>query len=114
VAAMNPCPCGYFGDPLGRCSCPPERVQRYLEKISGPLLDRIDLLVEVPRISHEELRGRAENVEGGMKEVESWRERIRACRELQFARLGKLNCALGVADLEQHCVLNADSEDLLR
>jgi magnesium chelatase family protein len=56
AAAMNPCPCGYFGDPTRECHCTPPRIQRYVSKISGPLLDRIDIHVEVPAVKYKELR----------------------------------------------------------
>ena len=57
IAAMNPCPCGYLGDPSGRCRCTEEQVQRYRGRISGPLLDRIDLQIEVPRMPFGDLQG---------------------------------------------------------
>src|SRR5690606_10373227 len=56
VAAMNPCPCGYLGDAGGRCRCTPDQIARYRAKVSGPLLDRIDMHIEVPALAHEELR----------------------------------------------------------
>lgn len=113
IAAMNPCPCGYFGDPQGRCQCPPERVQRYLEKISGPLLDRIDLIVEVPRISHEELR-RAEPAGSRTSSASAClRERIGQCQGLQLTRCGARNSDLSNAQIERYCVLDDRCEALL-
>lgn len=114
VAAMNPCPCGYFGDPQGRCSCPPERVQRYLEKISGPLLDRIDLIVEVPRIAHEELRTRRHSADQQGEPMLAIRKEIQMCRDRQLDRSGKLNRDLTIDDLERFCGLNTECEDLLQ
>src|SRR5690606_27389553 len=67
IAAMNPCPCGYYGDPQGNCRCTEERVQRYMEKISGPLLDRIDMVVNVPCIAYDELRAMARQRMGNKK-----------------------------------------------
>ena len=112
VAAMNPCPCGYFGDPDGRCLCPPERVQRYLEKISGPLLDRIDLIIEVPRVAHQELRAPA--VQDPRADTSAQlRSQVQACRELQMQRCAHLNKDLGPQDLEEFCGLDSESELLL-
>lgn len=130
VAAMNPCQCGYFGDPNGRCRCTPEKVQRYLEKISGPLLDRIDLMVEVPRLAHAELRaisivGRSRPSRrqasdpqdlpsvAQVSEGNAARERIRQCRQLQKKRCGKLNSDMTTAEIEQYCILDAGGEKLL-
>ncbi|MGY6553365.1 MAG: YifB family Mg chelatase-like AAA ATPase [Wenzhouxiangella sp.] len=96
LAAMNPCPCGYAGDPSGRCTCTPDQVRRYRDKISGPLLDRIDLHVEVPR---QALNGQ----EPGEPSV-AVRARVMAAREPQAAR-GKVNAQLDVAGVRQHCAL---------
>jgi magnesium chelatase family protein len=116
VAAMNPCHCGYYGDPQGRCRCTPEKVQRYLEKISGPLLDRIDLIVEVPRIAHHDLRAvaaRGDVGKVGISESDSVRRQVLQCRALQKERCGKLNSDLGNPDIEAFCELDAASERLL-
>ena len=116
VAAMNPCHCGYDGDPQGRCRCTPEKVQRYLEKISGPLLDRIDLIVEVPRIAHHDLRSataKGDVSKVGISESDNVRRRVMQCRALQKERCGKLNSDLGNPDIEAFCELDASSERLL-
>lgn len=113
VAAMNPCPCGYFGDPQGRCLCPPERVQRYLEKISGPLLDRIDLIIEVPRVSHEDLRARPSAESSSTSASSELRAQLQACRALQMQRSARLNKDLNLQDLEKFCALDDESELLL-
>lgn len=113
VAAMNPCPCGYYGDPQGRCLCPPERVQRYLEKISGPLLDRIDLIVEVPRVAHRDLRTRPSTEEANSVSSAVLRTQVQACRELQMQRGTRLNKDLSLQDLEKFCALDNESELLL-
>ncbi len=110
VAAMNPCPCGYHGDPGGRCRCTPEQVLRYRGRLSGPLLDRIDLHVEVPRVPQRELAA------GGAKGAESSatvRARVVAARERQQARAGTPNHALQGAAIERWCALDAAGSALL-
>jgi len=81
VAAMNPCPCGYAGDPSGRCRCTPDAIQRYRSRVSGPLLDRIDLKLEVPRVAQTELRATAPGESSA-----DVRARVVAARERQLAR----------------------------
>src|ERR1700720_351970 len=81
AAAMNPCPCGYFGDPTRECHCTPPMIQRYVSKISGPLLDRIDIHIEVPAVKYKELRGNAEVECSG-----AVRERVLRAREVQLDR----------------------------
>jgi magnesium chelatase family protein len=81
AAAMNPCPCGYFNDKSRECSCTPPMIQRYVSKVSGPLLDRIDIHIEVPAVQYKELRGGA-SAEGSAQ----IRERVLAARERQHAR----------------------------
>ena len=102
IAAMNPCPCGYLGDENGRCNCPPEIVTRYRQRVSGPLLDRIDLHVEVPPLGAAALR-RASPGEPSEKA----RVRVVAARKRQIARAGCANAELNHADREQHCALSA-------
>ncbi len=96
VAAMNPCPCGYAGDPSGRCTCTPDQTRRYRDRISGPLLDRIDLHVEVPRQS---LNGQ----EPGEPSARV-RERVLAARKRQEVR-GCINARLDVGAIRSHCAL---------
>jgi len=96
VAAMNPCPCGYAGDPSGRCTCTPDQVRRYRDRISGPLLDRIDLHVEVPR---QPLNGQAPGELSA-----AVRARVMAARERQAAR-GAVNARLDMAGIRSHCAL---------
>ncbi|WP_434630330.1 YifB family Mg chelatase-like AAA ATPase [Chromobacterium sp. CV08] len=98
VAAMNPCPCGYHGHPSGRCRCTPEQVGRYRGKISGPLLDRIDLQVEVPALSAVELQQAAPGESSA-----AVRQRVELARLRQHRRQGCLNAALQGAALERHC-----------
>ncbi len=81
IAAMNPCPCGFYGDSTRECRCTPGIIQRYLAKVSGPLLDRIDLHVEVPAVPYKELRSKRD----GESSVEI-RERVEAARETQRRR----------------------------
>jgi len=91
-------------------------VQRYLEKISGPLLDRIDLIVEVPRIAHHDLRSataKGDVSKVGISESDTVRRRVMQCRILQKERCGKLNSDLGNPDIEAICELDASSERLL-
>ena len=104
VAAMNPCPCGYAGDESGRCRCSPDQVQRYRSRVSGPLLDRIDLHVEVPR---QDFR-RA----GDGEPSASVRERVVAARDRQRSR-GSMNAALEPAEVREHCRLPDGGEALL-
>ena len=109
VAAMNPCPCGYLGDPSGRCRCSSEQVQRYRARISGPLLDRIDLHVEVPRLPAELLCTPHATAESSAMV----RARVCAARERQLARAGKPNALLGNGEIERDCVLTEDNQRLL-
>lgn len=102
LAAMNPCPCGYASDPNHECRCSAERIDRYVGKLSGPLLDRVDLIIEVPALSQAELLGEGVDEEKD-KDV---RERISRCRALQNRRGGKLNSELQLAELEEHCCLS--------
>jgi magnesium chelatase family protein len=109
VAAMNPCPCGWAGDPSGRCRCGIEAVRRYRSRISGPLLDRIDLQVEVPRLAPAELRmGQVPNESSA-----SVRERVVAARERMLARAGTPNARLDQAQTREACRLEAADEALL-
>ena len=109
VAAMNPCPCGWAGDPSGRCSCHPDAVRRYRARVSGPLLERIDLHVEMPRLPPALLRGDAASPESSA----TVRTRVMAARERQRARAGTLNAQLGQAQTQASCRLAAADEALL-
>jgi len=100
VAAMNPCPCGYLGDSSGKCRCTPDQVLRYRGRISGPLLDRIDLQLFVPRVERETLTAAAAPAAESSAQV---RARVVAARQRQLDRQGKPNAALGPKELEQHC-----------
>ncbi len=98
VAAMNPCPCGRLGDPSGECRCTPDQVARYRGRLSGPLLDRIDLFVEVPRLAPRELHQAAPGESSA-----AVRERVVAARARQLARDGCPSARLPAAALEQAC-----------
>ena len=110
VGAMNPCPCGYLGDPHHPCRCRPHEIQRYWRKLSGPFLDRIDLFVRVPRLSRDELLG-----EGGGEPSAAVRERVAAARELQRARFGKprTNAEMDLKELKRFCPLSREARNLL-
>jgi len=109
VAAMNPCPCGYLGHYDGRCRCTPGEVARYRRKISGPLLDRIDLQIEVPDVPQEDL---ARGAQGEPSAVV--RERVAAARERQLARQGKANVALSTREVDRHCAPDAEGAAVLK
>ena len=108
VGAMNPCPCGWAGDPSGRCNCSADFIARYRAKVSGPLLDRIDLQIAVPRVKAAELRGNAPPGEASA----AVRARVTAARERQLARAGKPNARLGPDEVHRHCTL-ADGDRAL-
>jgi len=109
VAAMNPCPCGWAGDPSGRCRCSPDVIQRYRARISGPLMDRIDLHVDVPRLPPAELRPEA----AAGEDSATVRARVVAARARQHARTGCCNARLGQADTAAHCRLTPTDQALL-
>ncbi|QDQ26887.1 YifB family Mg chelatase-like AAA ATPase [Chitinimonas arctica] len=108
VAAMNPCPCGYHGHPNGRCRCSPEKVARYIAKLSGPFMDRIDLLIEVPAVSETDLS----NIQSG-DESARVRQRVMVARERQLARQGMENARLGSRELDSVAELDEAGRQLL-
>jgi magnesium chelatase family protein len=110
IAAMNPCPCGYQGDPSGRCHCTAEQVAKYRAKISGPLLDRIDMHLEVPRVSHEVLRKGSPEGEETSAQI---RARVVAARNIALARCGKVNSALTPVEVKKHCALSEQGHQIL-
>jgi magnesium chelatase family protein len=109
IAAMNPCPCGYLGHPSGRCRCTPAEVARYRRRISGPLLDRIDLALEVPALGEPELSTPAAGEASAPV-----RARVVAARERQHGRQRVANAALGPAEVDAHCRPDAAGAALLR
>ena len=114
AAAMNPCPCGFHNDRTRECHCTPPMIQRYISKISGPLLDRIDIHIDVPAVNYKELRG-GSSPEGSVQ----IRERVMLARERQLARFRAAgekfyaNAQMGSRQIRQHCELSADCERLL-
>ena len=112
VCAMNPCKCGWYGDPSGRCTCSERNVQDYRSRISGPLLDRIDIVVEVPAVHFEELRARAE-----AEPSAAVKQRVNAAREIQnkrFAGTGMCNARMGPDEMRSYCVLDDESANLMK
>jgi magnesium chelatase family protein len=114
VAAMNPCPCGYFGDLKRECRCGPVQVQRYRQRISGPLLDRIDLHIEVPAVEYRDISS-----ERAEEPSQAIRERVSKAREVQqgrFQKDAKTNCnaRMTTRHLKTHCKLGDDSHELIR
>jgi magnesium chelatase family protein len=113
VAAMNPCPCGFLNDPIKQCICTPTQVLRYQKKISGPLLDRIDLHVEVPRVKYEKLAD-----EKVAESSSSVRARVEGARDIQAKRFSgqniRTNSEMRIIDLKKYCRLDEESRQLLK
>lgn len=111
IAAMNPCPCGWRGDPNGRCRCTPEIAARYLRKLSGPLLDRIDIQLEIPALTPAELSARSTAPGETSAFIAA---RVSRARERQMSRQGKTNRELGGREVDEVCRPDAAGEALLR
>jgi magnesium chelatase family protein len=109
IAAMNPCPCGYLGDDDGRCHCTAEQVQRYRRRLSGPLLDRLDLHIEVPRVPTQVMRLETAGIESSAQVA----ARVVHARELQRARQGVLNARLNNREVERYCQASTEALALL-
>lgn len=115
VGAMNPCRCGYFGDPNHACTCTENEVRRYLDRVSGPMLDRMDIQTEVPAVSYEEISGKHPKGETSA----TIRARVNAARAFARARLAKngeapvTNAAMSVSQLRRYCVLDEAAESIL-
>ena len=109
VAAMNPCPCGWLGHANGKCRCTPDQVARYRAKLSGPLLDRIDLMVEVPAVMESELTAR-----GDGEPSHAVRGRVAATRAMQLERQGKANAHLTPDEIDAHCLPDGNGAQLLK
>ena len=117
VCAMNPCRCGYFGDENRRCTCTPQMIQKYLEKVSGPLLDRIDIEIELPSVSYDDISRRQKAGEPSAK----IRERVNRARAFTNARLeaagdktGILNANMPPELFRRHCTLGDEASDLMK
>ncbi|MBE6645044.1 MAG: ATP-binding protein [Ruminococcaceae bacterium] len=117
VCAMNPCKCGFFGDPTRQCTCAPASIKKYLERVSGPLLDRIDIEIELPSVSYDEISGKAAPGEPS----EKIRERVNRAREFARARLeaggddtNVLNSNMPVKLLHKYCVPNEEASALMK
>ena len=113
IAAMNPCPCGYFGDPVKECACSLSMVSRYQKRISGPLLDRVDIHVEVPRVEYDKL------ADGRLGErSEDIRARVERAREVQQRRFEgtalRCNADMGPAEVREYCELDGAGRSLLK
>ncbi len=112
VCAMNPCKCGWYGDPSGRCRCSETAVESYRSRISGPMLDRIDIVVEVPSVHFEDLRSRAE-----AEPSSEVRKRVNAARRVQNRRFGSggmCNARMGPGEMRQYCALSEESAALMK
>ena len=113
IAAMNPCPCGFFTDPKKECRCTPTQIQKYLSKISGPLLDRIDIHLEVPRLNYEQLTKKA-----AAETSSQIKERVDKARGIQKQRYRKdgfsFNAFLESKEMEKYCRINSEGQELLK
>jgi magnesium chelatase family protein len=114
IAAMNPCPCGYANDPNHDCSCSIGQIHNYLSRISGPLLDRIDLHVDVPPVSYEEISDREDS-----ESSKSIRVRVSKARDIQTRRFHRFtrvhsNAQMAARDIKRFCDLNDECRDLLK
>jgi magnesium chelatase family protein len=113
IAAMNPCPCGYYTDPVKACTCSSSTVTKYQKRISGPLLDRIDIYIEVPRVEYEKL---SDKRLGESSEVV--RARDETAREIQRRRFREngiaSNADMRPADVRKHCILDETCSNLIR
>ena len=115
IAAMNPCACGYYGDSLKPCTCAPAVVTKYQKRISGPLLDRIDIHIEVPRVDYEKLSGDRLG-----ESSESIRNRVQAARNIQQKRFADsqsdiiCNADMRVGEIRKFCKLQDEGQSLMR
>jgi magnesium chelatase family protein len=110
LAAMNPCPCGHFGNPRGVCRCTSDKIRRYLLKLSGPFIDRIDMHVDVPAMTQAELRSIPDNKSESSQVV---RERVLIAMQRQMKQRGKCNALLNPKELEQKINFEEGAEDFI-
>lgn len=113
VTAQNPCPCGYHGDPVHDCKCTPTMIQRYQAKVSGPLLDRIDIHIDVPRVDYDKLMNTAPSESSAVV-----RERVISARERQYERFKNhpglfANADMTAGQVQDFCILKQDAKQLL-
>jgi magnesium chelatase family protein len=113
VGARNPCPCGYYGDPTHTCTCSPNQITRYQAKLSGPLLDRIDMHVDVPRVDYDKLMGQKQ----GESSIDI-RKRVEVARQRQTDRFTHhshlfANADMTVGEIDEFCKLNDDARQVL-
>ena len=113
VCAMNPCKCGWYGDPSGRCRCSQQAVENYQSRISGPMLDRIDIIVEVNAVQFEDLRDRTQ-----AEPSSAIKQRVNAARKRQEARFGEqsgmCNARMGPGEMRSFCALSDDCAALMK
>lgn len=109
VAAQNPCPCGYLGDTKKNCICSPVQIMRYQKRVSGPLLDRIDIHIEVPRVDYEKLTSDAV-----AESSESVRNRVEKARDIQVKRFKKTNSEMSPRETKKYCVLDETGKNMLK
>lgn len=113
VAATNPCPCGFLNDPVKKCTCTPSQISMYRRKLSGPLMDRIDLFIEVPSLKYEKLT--APDEENSSQKI---REKVKKARQLQKERFKNekilVNSEMEIPHIKKYCQINASSQDILR
>jgi len=113
VASLNPCPCGYYGSPTRRCRCTPNQIERYLSKVSGPLMDRIDIHIEVPAVTFSRLRSGPDSATSAVL-----RDRVTRARAAQARRFGdgrgRTNAVMTHREVERHCPLDAAGEIMLK
>jgi len=110
IAAMNPCPCGYLGHSDNRCVCTSEQIERYRSKISGPLLDRIDMHIEVPSVATKLLKEKSQNSEPSSNDI---RKRVNQARAIQLKRSPTANNQLDIKQITKWCILKPDDSNLL-
>lgn len=111
IAAMNPCPCGYFNSRIQPCQCSYEKIRHYRNKISGPLLDRIDLIVEVPSLGGDQLLSFKSDPENISKCIQ---EKVLQARQLQYERCGHINATLSAKEVQKYCPVDNDAQTLLK
>jgi len=113
VAALNPCPCGYYGDKKRECSCSDQQINRYLDKLSGPLLDRIDLQIHVPGIEYETIKDKLHNGQSSAQ-IQEKIEQATIHQKERFKETFTHNANMSSDQVERYCVLTPDAEKLMQ